>query len=406
MRKDRFKTRSIVVAVSTALYMASVSPVHATDSVYKAISEGKVFGNFNLRYEGVDQDNALEDASALTLRTRLGYSSAAVSGFSFTVEMEDNRIVLGEGDYASPPNGYNTGIYSVIADPEHTELDQGFIQYKKDVLTVKVGRQVITHDGHRFVGHVGWRQDRQTFDGARVVYAPNKEFKFDYSYVDQRNRIFGEDADIDSKDHLMHASYKTGLGTFAAYGYLLEVDNDTDNALDTFGVRFSGNKQVDGTKWLYHIEFASQTNEAAGQEFDTDYFFAEGGAVLNGITAKIGYEVLGSDDGQMGFQTPLATLHKFNGWSDQFLGTPSQGLEDLYVSLGGKLGGGNWLAVYHDFSADDASPTVDDLGSEINLQYVKAINKHYKLGVKYASYSGESGRVDADKLWLWLNVGF
>ena len=108
----------------------------------------------------------------------------------------------------------------------------------------------------------------------------------------------------------------------------------------------------------------------------------------------------------MGFQIPLATLHKFNGWSDQFLGTPSQGLEDLYVSLGGKLGGGNWLAVYHDFSADDASPTVDDLGSEINLQYVKAINKHYKLGVKYASYSGESGRVDADKLWLWLNVGF
>jgi hypothetical protein len=59
MRKARFKTRSIVVAVSTALYIASVSPVHATDSVYKAISEGKVFGNFNLRYEGVDQDNAL-----------------------------------------------------------------------------------------------------------------------------------------------------------------------------------------------------------------------------------------------------------------------------------------------------------------------------------------------------------
>lgn len=406
MRAYNFKPRSIVVAVSTALLFHSSGLVAAEDKVYKAISEGKVFGNFNLRYEGVDQDNALDDASALTLRTRLGYSSASLSGFSFTVEMEDNRIVLGEGDYASPPNGYNTGIYSVIADPEHTELDQGFIQYKADSVTVKLGRQVITHDGHRFVGHVGWRQDRQTFDGARVIFSPNKNVKLDYSYVDQRNRIFAEDADIDSKDHLFNASYKTSMGTLAAYGYLLEVDNNTDNALDTFGVRFSGNQTVEGSKWLYHVEFASQSNEVNGQEFDTDYLFLEGGAVFNGITAKVGYEVLGSDDGQMGFQTPLATLHKFNGWSDQFLATPGQGLEDLYVSLGGKIAGGSWLAVYHDFSADEPRGSVDDLGSEINLQYVKAINKHYKLGVKYASYSGESGRVDADKLWLWLNVGF
>lgn len=406
MRAYNFKPRSIVVAVSTALLFHSSGLVAAEDKVYKAISEGKVFGNFNLRYEGVDQDNALDDASALTLRTRLGYSSASLSGFSFTVEMEDNRIVLGEGDYASPPNGYNTGIYSVIADPEHTELDQGFIQYKADSVTVKLGRQVITHDGHRFVGHVGWRQDRQTFDGARVIFSPNKNVKLDYSYMDQRNRIFAEDADIDSKDHLFNASYKTSMGTLAAYGYLLEVDNNTDNALDTFGVRFSGNKTVEGSKWLYHVEFASQSNEVNGQEFDTDYLFLEGGAVFNGITAKVGYEVLGSDDGQMGFQTPLATLHKFNGWSDQFLATPGQGLEDLYVSLGGKVAGGSWLAVYHDFSADEPRGSVDDLGSEINLQYVKAINKHYKLGVKYASYSSESGRVDADKLWLWLNVGF
>jgi hypothetical protein len=31
-------------------------------------------------------------------------------------------------------------------------------------LSGKIGRQVITMDNHRFVGHVGWRQDRQTFD--------------------------------------------------------------------------------------------------------------------------------------------------------------------------------------------------------------------------------------------------
>ena len=395
------------LSISIAALLFSFSSTQASaDEFYTAISDGEVYGNFNLRYESVDQDNALEDASAFTLRTRLGYKSGSLDGFSFTVEMEDSRIVLGEGDYASPPNGYNTGIYSVIADPEHTELDQGFIQYKNDNLTVKVGRQVITHDGHRFIGHVGWRQDRQTFDAATIVYAPNKDVKLTYSYIDQRNRIFGEDADLDSNDHLFNGSYKTEFGTLAAYSYLLEVDNNTDNALDTFGIRFSGKRKLEDLSVLYHLEFASQSNETAVSDFDTDYLFAEVGAVFSGVTAKIGYEVLGSDDGMMGFQTPLATLHKFNGWADQFLGTPAQGLEDLAFTLTGSVGGGKWLAVYHDYSADEATETVDDLGSEINLQYVKTFNKHYKFGVKYASYSGESGRVDADKLWLWLNVGF
>lgn len=406
MKTHKHTYSKLAFVVTSVLGASAVSSQASAETLYDAIKNGTAFGNLNLRYESVDQDNALDDASALTLRTRIGYKTAELNGFSATVEMEDNRIVLGQGDYASPPNGYNTGIYSVIADPEHTELDQGFVQYKNDALTVKVGRQVITHDGHRFIGHVGWRQDRQTFDAARVIYAPSKGVKLEYSYIDQRNRIFGEDGDLDSKDHLFHGSYKTEYGTLAGYSYLLEVDNDTDNALDTYGVRFAGGTKVSDLNVVYHAEYATQSNETAGGDFDTDYMFLELGAKFSGVTAKVGYEVLGSDDGQVGFQTPLATLHKFNGWTDQFLGTPAQGLEDVSFTLTGKALGGSWLAVYHDFSADDASATVDDLGSELNLQYVTTVQKHYKVGFKYAAYSGESGRVDTDKLWLWVNVGF
>jgi hypothetical protein len=49
---------------------------------------------------------------------------------------------------------------------------------------------------------------------------------------------------------------------------------------------------------------------------------------------------------------------------------------------------------------------VDDLGDEINLQYVTKVAKHYTVGLKYAAYSGDSGKVDADKLWLWVNTKF
>jgi hypothetical protein len=403
--KKHNKTKLSLVIATTFLSVAS-SHTAIADTFTEALIAGTASTDFRLRYENVEQDNAVQDASALTLRTRLGYTTGSFKGFSAMVEMEDNRIVLGEGDYSLGPTGYNPGIYSVIADPEFTELEQGFIQYKSDGFSAKLGRQVITMDNHRFVGHVGWRQDRQTFDGVTAEFSPLKDLTVKYAYLSQRNRIFGEDADLDAKDHLLNASYHTSLGTLTGYSYLLEVDNDTDNALDTYGIRFAGSSKVGDTKILYTAEFASQSSETATTDFDADYLMLEVGGVFNGVTAKVGYEELGSDNGAYGFSTPLATLHKFNGWADQFLGTPAQGLVDTSVTLAGKLAGGGWTVIYHDFEADEASETVDDLGSEIDFSYARKYGKHYSAGIKYAAYSGESGRVDADKLWLWVGAKF
>ena len=403
------KSHLLTVIASTLILAGVSSSACAADSLYEALSSGKATGNVNLRYEGVSQDNTAKDASAFTLRTRLGYTTAELEGWSVSFELEDNRIVLGQGDYTVGPTGYNLGDYSVIADPEFTEVDQAFVQYKKNQLTLKLGRQVIALDGQRFVGHVGWRQDRQTFDAATVIYAVSEKFRVQYSYLNQRNRIFGEMADLDSKDHLLNLNYKTAFGIVTAYSYLLEVDNDTNNALDTYGMSFKGTtkaaKAGDST-FLYAVEYATQNSKSAETDFDADYLFAEVGMNFSAITAKLGYEVLGSDNGSYAFATPLATLHKFNGWSDQFLGTPSQGLVDVIFTLTGKAGGGNWVLAYHDFSADTPTESVDDLGSEINLQYATTFAKHYTAAIKYAGYSGESGRVDAEKVWLWVSTKF
>ena len=155
------------------------SATHAvSDAVVDAITSGKSFGDFRFRYENVAQDNVLKDASALTLRSRLGYTTGAYSNFSATVEFEDVRVVAGRASFSVPPTGFKTGRFSVIADPEVTELDQGFVQYKNDLVTARLGRQVVSYDGHRFVGHVGWRQDRQTFDAMRVDLSPAKGVAF------------------------------------------------------------------------------------------------------------------------------------------------------------------------------------------------------------------------------------
>ena len=107
---------------------AALTPIAHAAEWYDALSDIKASADLYLRYEGASQDNALRDANALTLRTFAGIESGEYNGFSFKVEMEDSRIVLGQGDYTVGPTGYNVGEYSVIADPETTELDQAYIQ--------------------------------------------------------------------------------------------------------------------------------------------------------------------------------------------------------------------------------------------------------------------------------------
>ncbi len=400
-------SKQLLAATISALACSSLT--HASvDSITEALTQGKAYGDIRLRYESVEQDNDLDDASALTVRTRLGYNTEEYKGLSATIEFEDSRKA-GISDYNSTQNGKTE--YSIIADPEATELDQAYLQYKVGELTAKVGSQVITYDNHRFVGHVGWRQDRQTFDALSLKYTPMDNLTLDYAYIGERNKILAEAADQESKDHLFNVGFGTDFGKLSAYAYLLErEDLAVDNALDTYGLRFSGSSELESLKVLYAAEYATQTSEAADTEFDADYMMLEAGLGFELLTVKLAYENLGSDNGDYGFSTPLATLHKFNGWADQFLGTPAVGLNDMSLTLSGKVAGGKWALAYHDFSSDDEADTgIDDLGSEVDVLYARPFGKNYSAGVKYAAYSAgddAAGKVDTDKLWVWVGAKF
>lgn len=396
--------------VSMLVLCAGISQLSLADSgtagsFTEALMGGDVSADFRMRYENVDQDNALQNADALTLRSRLAYTTDVFSGLSAMMEVEDVRIVGGVDDYSVGPSGFNPGRYSGIADPETTEVDQAFIQYRNGDFTGKLGRQVIVYNNQRFIGDVGWRQDRQTFDALSLRYRPVENITLHYNYIDQRNRIFAEDSDIDSDDHLFNISWESGMGTLAGYAYLLE-DTDTGAEYDTYGMRLEGTRAVSSIKLLYTADFAHQTFDLNGFDAKANYYNLTGGIVINGFTLGAGYEVLGSDNASYGFATPLATLHAHNGWADQFLNTPSEGLVDLSFEVGSRLAGGNLKVVYHDFEADDGSPGVDDLGNEVDIVYSRNFAEHYNLGIKYARYSAGDINVDTDKLWMWVGVRF
>ena len=394
--------KQLTIKTASLLVLSSFvgSEVYAAD-------KGKFYGDFRLRFEEVQQNNPLEDATGLTIRSRLGYITPSLSGFSAQIEIEDSRALI--DDFAVPPSNFNTGEFSVIADPEsNTEIDQLLVKYKAGGFYGKLGRQVIVRDGQRFIGHVGFRQDRQTFDALSLGYDVGNGLSFKYAYIDQRNRIFSDDADFDSEDHLLDASFKTSYGKFGAFAYLLEVDNDTDNGLDTYGISFNGATKFGDNKLSYSAILATQESTSPDAEFDADYISLEGKYKFAApVWLKVGYELLGSDDGEFGFSTPLATLHKFNGFADVFLATPAQGLEDLYLGVGGKFSGFKWTAIYHDFSSEESIEGSTDLGSEIDLVLVRPITKQWVVGAKVALYdAGTAGQVDTDRFWLWANFKF
>ena len=393
------------LAIAIALMGGSVQA--AQTGFHEALSKGEVYGDLRLRFEQVQQDNALRDAESVTLRTRLGYRTADYNGLSGLVEFEDVRNVAGLDDY-NDTLGKNPN-YSVIADPETTELDQAYLQYRFGDITGRLGRQVITYGDLRFIGDVGWRQDRQTFDAARLTYTPSTNLAIDYAFLSQRNRIFAESQDLPSKDHIVNVAYQTPLGKLTGYAYLLEIDEGVDNSLDTVGLRYVGGYDLEPLGIIYEAEYAIQEAESGGADFDAEYYKLNAGIDIAGVIVSAGLEVLGSDNGNYGFSTPLATLHGQNGWADQFLNTPLVGLEDASLSVKAPVAGGGLTLKYHDFRASDSPGGASDLGSEVDVVYQRKFAENYSAGIKYARYmagDAATGKVDTDKLWLTLAAKF
>ena len=407
--KSQRRSRALgMLALAAACAAGSQLAFAQTKTLAAALSRGTVSGVFNLRYEEVNEDNALQTAKGLTLRSAIKYTSGTLDGFSGVAEVEDVRIVGGMGDYSVPQTGYKTGIYSTLPDPAVTELNQGYLQYNDGRYTVKVGRQDLRYDNQRFVGAVAWRQDYQSFDALTFNYKNEASLSVDYNYIGKRNRIFAQAADIDSKDHLLHLTYPTPIGSLVAYGYLIRDDIVLTNRLDTYGVRLTGAKHVGSIDTTYTAEYASQKSIRGAANFSADYYTVEGGATLGPVTTKLGYEFLGSDRGLYGFATPLATLHIFQGWGDEFLTTPTQGIKDAYISLSGAVAGGTLTFAYHDYKADEKTALINDLGNESNIQWTLPIMNNYTFGLKYADYQhGDiAAKVNKSILWAWFTVTF
>lgn len=376
-----------------------------------AIADPDILANARLRYESVDQDGFANSADGLTLRMRLGVDSGPVADFRFLIEVENVLHLV--DDFNSTTNG-NAG-FPIIADPEETELNRAQIAFTGiSDTTVTLGRQRVILGDARYVGNVGFRQNEQTFDALRVTNQSIENLTLNYLYLDRANRIFGDDhpaGEWDLDAHLFSADLATSAGTLSGFAHLIDNQDAAALSIATYGVRWQGQVTNEGQPtFAYFAEYAHQTDYGNNpMNFDLGLFRAQASVAQNGLSAALGIENL-EGNGIRGFATPLATLHAYQGWADVFLGTPANGIRDLYVRGGWTMreppfGQGLSAAfVYHSFDAQNGG---GDLGSEFDAVITSRITDHVSLELKGAIYNGPvGGPADRDKIWLALTVSY
>ena len=324
---------------------------------------------------------------------------------------------------------YNSGLNGkatlpIVADPENIELNRAQLQFTglpKTVITV--GRQRINLDDQRFVGSVGWRQNEQTFDAARVEWSGIKNVKADVTYAWSDRTIWGVDGFGARQEAVGGDNVFANLGwkgkRFGLTGFAYLVDQDEVEvqgfrlSSQTYGVRANAMVPLGKAKLALIASYARQTDWRRNpNSYAADYLFGEAALDVAGFKFTAGYEVLGADAGAAltSFQTPLATLHKFNGTADKFLTTPPNGLRDLYFGLAKTfpklkaLPGLNASVTWHRFTSDRLGLTY---GSEWDAQAGFKIGKRFALLAKVAAYDRDgaadfAGDADTTKFWLQL----
>lgn len=410
-----------LVVASTALAFASMAQSALSEETPEAeytfmdsIKQGKPLTNFRLRYENVDQEafqpapNAtkkLDTAEAFTLRSLIGWQTAPFHNFSFAAQITDvhefNHRFNDRRENLSEPGKAN---YANVVDPSFTDINQLYVDWTGIKNTkLRLGRQQVNLDNVRFIGDIGFRQNMQVFDGLSVLNKsiPNTElYAAHFEQVRQINTELRQ-GNID----ILNAKYRISPSeAVVGYGYLIDVANLSQNNGDptkasvaaqggnglgnsadspptavpmadasskTFGARLDGVRKInDSWKVLYTAEYAKQDNYRGGNPLiDAHYFKLGGGAMVDVWSLRIDHEKLSSNNGKYAFQTPLGTNHLFQGWADQFLTTPRQGIEDTFITFAGSIEKAKIYAEYHVFKSDEKFQSLGKLGDKYGTEF-------------------------------------
>ena len=365
-------------------------------------------GDALLRYDFIDQSILPQTSEALTLSGRLAGELNVNPRLSILAEVEAVGAAIDDFDASPlPPNER-----PLLPDPDHFDLNRLQVQAKlSDGAFLTLGRQSLRIDDQRFLGVAGFRQNRRSFDAARLSVRSNGSHTFQFGYIDKVHRPLGNRSplgEFDSESWFGNANVQTPIGRVGVFHYALDLETgpnwNRNRALSsaTTGVRYDARFHQQAIKLDVEASYAHQTDHADNPlSYSADYWLLDVRAFLGTFEVNARVETLGNGEEQA-FQTPLASLHKFQGEADVFLSTPADGLTDYSVGLkfnGGTIGPFKDITptfVAHRFEADRGGATY---GSEIDFT-VRAKLADLSLSLGLADYQADTFSSDRRRIFL------
>jgi len=419
----------VLLACGVALSPGRIRAADPLEQLGRSVSGGRPNVELRMRSETVEQDSFDHDGEALTVRARVGYTTARWNAVDAQLEYEGARSIGSDEHYNSSENGHIDR--PMVADPDFDEVNQAWVRWSGlPQTTLKYGRQRIVFDNARFVGNVGWRQNETTFDAALLSTQWVPRTTLTYAWVSNVDsfRYFDFDPgaavrlgdDLDIGAHLVNVSVAVvdRKLQLIGYGYRLDFHDVPVGPVSrlygdsqTYGLRATGAVPVQASTLSYAAEFASQGDYADADPAPSLHYSLLELALGHGIfKATIGREQL-DGDGTRSFQTPLATAHAHQGWADQFLITPVGGLERRYVGLSANLRKLGLMLLLHDFESARGN---SDYGDEVDVMVSYAWVENLSLGAKLARYSADefpatgtpSRTFDTTKSWVYAEYKF
>lgn len=378
------------------------------------------------RYQTV-YDNWLGDATALTTRLKLTAKYQLDDDQQWQVLLQPNYVfAVNKNDYNSVTVTRNT---SPIPDPHGFKLLQAQLHYdSNNNWQATLGRQRLSFDNERFIGGIDFWQTPQTFDALKLTYNNHINFNVRYVYSNKVHRIFGQHAKITLPEndirygiltqrpvnelgihrlnsHLLNIHYKTNNNlSITGYSYLIENKDQRLFSTNTLGIRIQDEFKPSKIKYRYTLEIAQQKDAFNNSNrYQTWYSLIETSVQYKSHQLQLSQEILANDKG-VGFKTPLATNHKFQGWGDTFTGYAMQtGLRDQYLTYRGRLKKLRWRAVLHNFASFNENRII---GSEIDLELAYRYTRKWEFKLVYANYNAKNGLKSFPKAKIDLSTLF
>jgi hypothetical protein len=313
-----------------------------------ALLHGDPSLNFRLRQEYAKQES-LAFARASTVQSKFGYQSADFHKNYLSLEIVNVSNFFGQ-HYNPAVIPFSKQNYTVITDPKGTGVANASITAQWVPCTdLILGRQYISLDNERMVGHNPFRQYPTSFDAVTIKNDFFQNFEIFYSFVGHINTYNNNIVNVYGRrklnTNLANITWKNFIyGQITAYGYSNSDPDLSYNSQNTVGLRAISDKDFrQDFTFGYWVELALQKSKSNNpNKYSTMYIAAsidkDIAELFNSwvITSTLGYELLGGHNGGepgRSFKFPLGSLYGFNGLAEGYTTTPDRGLIDYYYNV-------------------------------------------------------------------------